>query len=147
MESLKLDGKVKFIVEHQDGTKDEYEFKNLITSAGKAAMASRLNGNGAEAAFTYVAIGTGAVGELVGDTALGTEYLRVAATCTRTTTSVANDTAVNTALFNILATKALTEYGCFNAAANGTMLNRATFSAINLVSGDSLTVVASIVCS
>lgn len=32
---------------------------NLVTDAGRAAIASRINGDGAEAVFNYIAIGTG----------------------------------------------------------------------------------------
>ena len=35
------------------------QISNLVTNAGMAGVASRINGNGAEAAFTYIAIGTG----------------------------------------------------------------------------------------
>lgn len=37
---------------------DKLVFHNLVVSAGKAGMASRCNGAGAEAAFTYLAVGT-----------------------------------------------------------------------------------------
>lgn len=52
------------IIEHKNesgkllGT---YEYKNLITSAGKAGVASRINGSGAEPVFQYLAIGTNSV--------------------------------------------------------------------------------------
>jgi len=122
---------------------------NLIVSAGKAGVASRINGSGAEAAFTYIGIGIGTTGALAGDTALETEYdetstlstTHKSASVSRVTTTVTNDTAQNVVTFNITgAGLAVTESGVFNAATAGTMLARQTFAVINLASGDSLQV-------
>ena len=58
----------------KDGViKDERFISNLITNAGFAGMASRCNGDGAEAVFTYIAVGTGNTAAAVGDTTLETE--------------------------------------------------------------------------
>lgn len=118
-------------------------FKNLITSAGKAGVASRINGSGAEAAFVYLAVGTGTTAAAAGDTALQTEITgsgldRVSATASRVTTSVTNDTAQLATTFTVTGTKAVTEAGILNAASTGTLLSRQVFSAINVVNGDSL---------
>lgn len=117
--------------------------KNLITSAGKAGIASRINGSGAEAAFTYLAVGTGTNAAAAGDTALQTELAtsglsRVNATASRVTTSVTNDTAQLQTTFSVTGTQAVTEAGILNAASTGTLLSRQVFSAINVVNGDSL---------
>jgi hypothetical protein len=114
--------------------------KNLIVSAGKAGMASRLNGDGSEAAFTYLALGTDNTAAAAGNTTLGAEIVdsglaRAAATASRTTTTVTNDTARLTKTFSVTGTKALVEIGAFNAASNGTMLGRSVFSVINVESG------------
>lgn len=116
---------------------------NLITSAGKAGVASRLNGSGAEAAFTYLAVGTGTNAAAAGDTTLQTELAtsglsRVNATATRVTTSVTNDTAQLQTTFTVTGTAAVTEAGILNAASTGTLLSRQVFSAVNVVNGDSL---------
>lgn len=118
---------------------------NLVVDAGKAGVASRINGAGAEAAFTYIAIGTGAVAPAAGDTALGAEITtgggaRAAATASRVTTDTTNDTAQLQHTFNFTAGFAVTESGAFNASSAGTMLARQTFSAINVANGDSLQV-------
>lgn len=118
--------------------------KNLITSAGKAGLASRCNGSGAEAAFTYLAVGTGNTAANVTDTTLQTELAtsglsRVNATTSRTTTSVTNDTAKLSTIFSVSGTVAVTEAGILNAASVGTLLSRQVFTAINVVSGDTLT--------
>lgn len=126
--------------------------RNLIVSAGKAGMASRLNGSGGEAAFTYLAVGTGTTSPAAGNTTLETEIVdsglaRVNATASRVTTSVTNDTARLTTTFSVSGTKAVTEAGILNAASSGTLLCRQTFSAVNVVSGDSLQLTYSVQCS
>jgi hypothetical protein len=116
---------------------------NLVTNAGMAGVASRVNGNGAEAAFTYIAIGTGATAAAAADTTLVTEITtnggqRANATASRTTTDVTNDTATLVNTFTFTGSFAVTESGVLNAASAGTLLARQVFSAINVVSGDSL---------
>lgn len=118
---------------------------NLVVDAGKAGVASRINGAGGEAAFTYIAIGTGTVAPVAGDTALGAEITtgggaRASATASRVTTGVTNDTAQLQYTFNFTASFAVTESGALNAASVGTLLARQTFSAINVANGDSLQV-------
>lgn len=116
---------------------------NLVTNAGMAGVASRVNGAGSEAAFTYIAIGTGTTAANVADTTLQTEITtgggaRAAGTASRVTTDVTNDTAQLVLTFNFTATFAVTESGVLNAASAGVLLARQVFSAINVVSGDSL---------
>lgn len=121
------------------------QISNLVTNAGMAGVASRVNGDGAEAAFTYIALGTGATAANAADTTLQTEITtnggqRAAATASRTTTDVANDTATLVKTFTFTGSFAITESGVLNAAAAGVLLARQVFSAINVVSGDSLQV-------
>lgn len=123
----------------------EYDYHNIVTNAGKAQVAGLMLTDVAGTAFDFIAIGTGTTGEVAGDTALQTEITtgggaRAAGTGTRVTTSVTNDTAQLQVTFNFTASFAVTESGVFNASASGTMLARKTFSAINVVSGDSLQV-------
>jgi hypothetical protein len=118
---------------------------NLITTAGKAGVASRINGDGSEAAFTYLAVGTGTTAADAADTTLETEIVdsgmeRAAATASRVTTDVTNDTAQLVKTWTVTGTKAVTECGALNAASTGTLLGRQVFSAINVVSGDTLAV-------
>lgn len=123
--------------------------RNLVPTAGKAAVASRINGSGGEAVFDKIGWGTGVVAPGAGDTTLGTEvttaggaaagvHVVAAATASRVTTTVANDTAQLVGTVTATGTVAVTESGIFNAATNGTMLARQTFTAINVVSGDSI---------
>jgi hypothetical protein len=116
---------------------------NLVTSAGKAGIASRINGSGGEAAFTYIAVGTGTTAAAAGDTALQTEsstngLSRANSTASRVTTTVTNDTAQLVNTFSVTGTVAVTESGVLNASSVGTLLARQVFSAINVVNGDSL---------
>lgn len=118
---------------------------NLITNAGAAGVASRINGSGAEAAFTYIAVGTGTTAAAVTDTTLVTETAasglsRVAATASRVTTDVTNDSARLTTTFTVTGSVAVTESGVFNASSVGVLLARQVFSAVNVVNGDSLSV-------
>lgn len=115
----------------------------MITNAGMAGVASRINGAGSENAFTYIAIGIGTNAAAATDTTLQSEITtnggeRAAATCTRVTTDVTNDTAQNVVTFNFTGTFAVTEAGVLNAASTGTLLCRQVFTAVNVASGDSL---------
>jgi len=121
----------------------EMRMANLITDTGRAATASRLNGSGGEAAFTYLEIGTGTTAAAVGNTALVTPITtgggaRAAATVSRVTTDTTNDTARLVYTWTFSSSFAVTEAGAFNAASAGTMLNRQVFTAVNVLSGDSL---------
>lgn len=116
---------------------------NLITNTGKAAVASRINGSGAEAAFTYAAIGIGTTAAAATDAALESEITtnggqRAAITPSRVTTTVTNDTARHVVTFTFTSSFAVTEAGLLNAASVGVLLNRQVFTAVNVVSSDSL---------
>ena len=118
---------------------------NLVTNAGQAGIASRINGAGAEAAFTYIALGTGTNAANATDTTLQTELAtsglsRAAASVSRVTTDVTNDTARLTNTFSVTGSAAITESGVLNAASSGTLLARQVFSAVNVVNTDSLSV-------
>lgn len=124
---------------------DKKVIGNLITYAGYAGGAGRLMGSGSPAAFTYIAVGTGATAASTADTALQTEtttsgLARASGTVSLVTTSQSNDTAQVTNTFSVTGTVAVTESGVLNAASSGTLLCHQVFSAINVSSGDSLAV-------
>jgi hypothetical protein len=140
---VKLIGELSIRHVRGDEVIDEQVIKNLVVSAGKAGVASRINGDGAEAVFTHLAIGTGTTAPAAGDTALQAEITtgggaRAAGTASRVTTTVTNDTAQLVHQWTFTASFAVTEAGILNAASAGTLLARQTFSAINVVSGDKL---------
>lgn len=118
---------------------------NGVTNAGFALVAGRINGSGAPAAATYLAVGTGTTAFAATQTALVTETAtsglsRAAGTVSLVTTTQTNDTAQVTNDFSVTGSVAVTEAGLFNASSTGTMLARQTFSAINVASGDTLTI-------
>lgn len=122
---------------------DSLKAKNLITNAGFAGVASRINGAGSEAAFTYVAVGTGTTAAAAGNTTLETELAasglsRAAATASRVTTTQTNDTAQLQLTYTVTGSAAVTESGVLNASSGGVLLNRNVFSAVNVANGDSL---------
>ena len=117
---------------------------NLVTNAGKAIVAGLMTGDVTNF-FDYIAVGTGTTGAALTDTTLETETAdsglsRAASTNSRVTTDVTNDTAQFAKTFTVTGTKAVTESGVFDASSTGGLLARQTFSAINVVSGDSLTI-------
>lgn len=152
-DSFKIKGWFEICVRDAEGRiKEGRLVHNLITSAGKAGAASRLNGAGGEAAFTYLAIGTGVVAANASDTTLGTELAalglsRANATASRVTTSVTNDTAQLAYSWTASGSAAITEAGILNAGAAGTLLSRQVFSAVNVVNGDGFTLTYKVQCS
>jgi len=122
--------------------KQENYGEDLITSAGKAAVAALILSDVAEDDFEYIAIGSGAGAAGAGDTALEEEAARGAATGTRITTSVNNDTAQLVYLFQSgvpaglngtsTGSRAIEESGVLNASSGGDLLCRQTFSPLNI---------------
>ena len=111
----------------------EYKGENLLTSAGKAAMAGLVSGIGSVAAFTYLGTGSSATPAAITDTALGSENStngmgRQAGSMSLSTTVVTNDTL--NAVYTWTATGAVTinEVGLFNDASVGTLLGHYIFT-------------------
>ena len=119
----------------------------MITNAGMAEVAGLIGTDtqGDVTAFDYIAIGTGTTAPSATQTALVSEQQRAAATGTRVTTSVTNDTLqlVKDA-FSFSGSYAITEVGVFNSSSGGTMLSRSTFSAVNVTANDTLKVTVKI---
>lgn len=111
----------------------------VITNAGLALMANLGIGSGTE--FGYLAYGSDDTAAAVTDTALGSETDREAATTSRVTTSVTNDTMRFTKTFAITGATTVKEVGIFNDATAGTMLARYVLgTARSLSDGDSYVV-------
>lgn len=144
-DTLKVKGLISLEVTDKDGNlKDKRLIKNTITNAGLAQIAL-LAGDASAVPFTYLALGTGTTAAAATDTALETESSasgleRAAATVSRVTTTVTNDTLQLLNAFTAGASAAITECGIFNDASVGTLLGRQVFAAVNLVSSDVLTV-------
>lgn len=117
----------------------ERKTPNTVVTTGKAQVAGLICGVVTDH-FEYVAIGTGTTATSAASTALSHEATRATAATSRVTTTVTNDTAQLVKTFSFNAASAITESGVQDSASEGTMLCRATFSAINVSSGDSLQV-------
>jgi len=86
--------------------------------------------------FKYHDAGVGTTGAAVGDTGIETTDGEDRATGTQTEDDPNIYQSVGTITYT--STKAVTEHGLFNDPTAGTLLDRHVFSAINVVSGDSI---------
>lgn len=145
MDLLKLTGKYNLKIIDRDGKlKEDITVNNLVTSAGKALLAS-LCGDASANPFTYIAVGTSSTAVSVGQTALIAETTtnglqRASGTVDRTTTTVTNDTYRITKTFTATGTVAVEEVGIFNASSSGTMLSRALTTTKTILNGEQLIV-------
>lgn len=135
-EDVGVKGTLVIEVRGPDGElKERRELRNLVVTAGKGLIASRMCNTGTSP--THMAVGTGAVAPAAGDTTLGTEAARVALTSATPSSNVATYVATFAAGTG---TGALTEAGIFNAASSGTMTCRSVFSVVNKGALDSITI-------
>jgi len=104
---------------------------NIVVNTGKSRIANLING-GSSSAFQHIAIGEDATAEVVGDTTLGNESLRELATVSEPVSG----TARWVKLFTFASGEifSLREIGVFDSAtvSGSTMMNRATFSQIDV---------------
>lgn len=113
-----------------------------FTNAGAAVVTNRIIQAGT--APKNIGWGTGTTTAAVSQTALVTEAApttsggRTVGTESRTTGSQTNDQYTVTGTVTAAGTLAITEAGLFDAVTAGNMLIRSDFSAINVVSGDSI---------
>ncbi len=121
---------------------DSITVDNTTTTTGKAEAAGLFN-EARAGGFKYIAIGSSGTVASAANTTLvseitGAGMARVAATCTRVTSSDTNDTAQLFHTFTATATQAVKEIGIFDSAAIGVMAGRSTFAAKNMVANDIL---------
>lgn len=134
----------KMFLEKYGILKDSLVIDNLVTSAGKAAIAGLVGNVGSITAFSYIAVGSSSTAPAVGQTALVSEIAsagltRAAGAVSRITTNVANDTTSIFKSFTVSGAGAtVEEIGVFNASSSGIMLGRALTSTKTLASGDVL---------
>lgn len=132
-----MTGKLHIQLFADDGSLlDERLIDNLVVTAGKNHIADRLSTTPTGAAMSHMAVGTGTTAPAAGDTALGTEIDRNALTSATDSANVV--TYVGNWAAGDATNAAITEAGIFNAASAGTMLARATFTAINKGASDTL---------
>lgn len=101
--------------------KERHELKNLVVTAGRNFIASRMI-NTSATAMSHMAIGSGSTAAALGDTALGTELARVALSGA---SNSANQNTYSASFGAGVGTGTVREAGIFNANSGGTMLNRA----------------------
>lgn len=132
---IKVRGELKLTLSSPQGNvKQEIIVPNLVVTAGKNLIASRLKDT-TDAAMTHMAIGTGSTAAAAGNTALGSEAGRVALT----STTVTSNAVAYVASFGAgVGTGAITEAGLLNASSSGTLLCRTVFSVINKGANDTL---------
>ena len=136
-QEFKVIGEPEFILRDQFGNvKQHFKVKNLIVASGKEWISARMVAD-TDAVMSHMAIGTGTATPASANLALISESSRVALTSTNQSTNQVTYSAFFPAGSG---TGAITEAGVFNAAALGTMLSRATFSAINKDVLDTLTI-------
>jgi protein-disulfide isomerase len=90
-----------------------------ILNAGKAVLAGLAGNTGSQTAFTALAYGTDGTTVAVTDTTMTGESQRAAATVTRATTTVTNDTLQLTHTFSITSTETIRKVGVVNNATSG----------------------------
>lgn len=137
----KMEGRFKIEIFNPDGSlhsKTDW-IKNIMTNAGKAQIAL-LAGDATATPFTYLAVGTSSTAVAAADTALNAEITdsglaRAAATVTRVTTTVTNDTLNLNYEWTVSATKTVEEVGIFNASSGGTLLCHGLTTSQALTSG------------
>lgn len=130
-----------------DGDVVEYGLASMrvVTTAGCNFLVDALQGSVEPEILKYHGVGTGTTAEASGDTALVTESTTILTVdSTRATGSLTEGASAN--IFRTVGTVsfdgsgAITEHGIFSQAATGggTLLDRSVFSAVNVISGDSI---------
>jgi len=116
------------------------EVPNLVVSAGKSYIASRMIGTSATV-MTHMGIGSDqgvTLALAAGNTALGAELAR---TNNLFTSSVSSNAVTYQATFAAgVGTGDVKEAGIFNASTSGTMLCRTTFPIVTKQAGDSIAI-------
>lgn len=122
-----------------DGSRQELGLVStkVVTTAGVNYIVDGLQANTTDISlFRFHGSGTGTTAEAIGQTALVTE---VATRTSGTQTEGASANIYRTVgTITYSGTFAITEHGIFSASSAGTMLDRSVFSAINVLSGDSI---------
>ncbi len=122
--------------------------ENLVVDAAYAGIASRINGHGSEAAFTFAAVGTTATAAAAGDTTLGAEITdsgmdrstNGATTVGRSASdaAVANGKCTWTIAYSVTGSKTIGEAGILNANSAGILLSHKGGYSQGVVNGETL---------
>lgn len=132
-------GRLDIVLRGPDGRiKARRVVHNLVVDAGEVHIADQLKSSPAQAAMGWMGIGTGATAPAFGNTALGAEIDRNALTSRTAASNVV--TYVGNWAAGDGTNSAIAEAGIFNASSVGTMLARATFTAIDKQAADTLAI-------
>lgn len=111
--------------------------RRVVTTAGVNYLAAVFTGTGAVANIKFHDSGTGATAAAIGDTAMQTPYGGA-----RDGSGAQSNPSANIyrsiGTLSYTGTLAITEWGIFTASTVGTLFDRFTFAAINVVNGDSI---------
>ncbi len=138
-DNLNTLGELRLVLRNEKGeVKKDITVPNIITTAGKTHIASRME-DASATAMSHMELGTGTTTPAAGDTTLETIVSGSRTALTSWTASTNTVTAACTFAAGT-GTGALTEAGVLNASSGGTLLAHTTFSVINKAAADSLTV-------
>lgn len=138
-DTIKITGDLTITLTDQQGNvKDRRDVKNLVVTAGKILIASRLV-NGSDPVPGWMELGTSNTAAAVGQTAL-VSPISGSRTALSGTSRVNNVITYTTTFVEGVGTGAITEAGIFNAASGGTMLCRTVFGTVTKEVSDVLTV-------
>ena len=132
-------GKLEAVLRKADGSVIRYGVLDyrVVTTAFVSFVVDQLQTESSLFGdFKYHDGGVGTTAAAVGDTTIETTDGESRATGTQTEASATVYQSVGTISYTT--TKAVTEHGLFNDATTGTLMDRTVFSAINVVSGDSI---------
>ena len=116
---------------------------NTVVTAGRRWVLSRLKSTSpATETISHVAVGTGTVAPTTGDTALGSETVRIAIALFTTTGLDVNPPSwrAECQFATNEGNTTLGEIGMFNSSSAGTMLSRITYTTINKTTSNTLSV-------
>lgn len=132
-------GRLDAVVRRSDGSVVDYGCLGyrVVTTAFVSFLVDQLQTETSVFGdFKYHDSGVGTTAENITDTAIETTDGESRATGTQTESAVNAYRSVGTIAYTT--TKAITEHGLFNDPTAGTLMDRTVFSAINVVSGDSI---------
>lgn len=134
-----MTGQLELLLIKRDGRRVNYGVvsRRVVTTAFVSFVVDQLQTETSVFGdFKYHDSGVGTTAENAADTGIETTDGESRATGTQTEASATAYRSVGTISYTT--TKAITEHGLFNDSSAGTLMDRSVFSAVNVVSGDSI---------
>jgi hypothetical protein len=130
-------------------TLDEFDFgSGLVTTAGVNYLAADFyNGAAHVSAFTWHATGIGTTGPVIANTTMENVTGCPARVSGTPTQPGSVNIYQNVATVSYASGLAITEWGLLSAVSSGTLWDRKTFAAINVVNGDSIQFTYQLTCT